>query len=89
MARLKTPEDLESFRQEILSKRDPKRPCISISAGAGCIATGAAEVLEAFKAEIEKQGLSAKVDTKGPGAPGFVREVLLWSYILRKYAIFR
>jgi len=71
MARLKTPEDLESFRQEILSRRDPKKPCISICAGAGCIASGADEVIEAFKAEIEKQGLSAKVDTKGTGCPGF------------------
>ena len=37
MARLNSPEELESFRQEILSKRDPNTPCISICAGAGCI----------------------------------------------------
>jgi len=71
MARLNSPEELEKFRQEILSKRDPKKPCISICAGAGCIASGADEVIEAFKAEIEKEGLTAKVDTKGTGCPGF------------------
>jgi NADH-quinone oxidoreductase subunit F len=71
MVRLKTPEELENFRQEILSKRDPDRPCISICAGAGCIASGADEVIEAFKAQIEEQGLTAKVDTKGTGCPGF------------------
>ena len=71
MVQLDSPEALESFRQEILSKRDPKRPCISICAGAGCVASGATEVIEAFKAEIEKQGLAAKVDTKGTGCPGF------------------
>jgi len=71
MARLNTPEALENFRQEVLSKRDPSKPCISICAGAGCIASGADNVIAAFKAEIEKQGLSAEVDTKGTGCPGF------------------
>ena len=71
MARLNSPEALENFRQELLSKRDPQKPCISICAGAGCIATGADEVIAAFRAEIEKEGLQAKVDTKGTGCPGF------------------
>ena len=71
MARLNSPEELEKFRQEILSKRDPNTPCISICAGAGCIASGADEVIAAFKAEIEKQGLKNHVDTKGTGCPGF------------------
>jgi len=71
MARLNTPEELENFRQEILSKRDPKNPCISICAGAGCVASGADEVIVAFKKEIEKQNLTTKVDTKGTGCPGF------------------
>jgi len=71
MARLNSPEKLEKVRQEILSRRDPNTPCISICAGAGCIAFGASEVIAAFKAEIEKQGLQADVDTKGTGCPGF------------------
>ena len=71
MALLNSPEALESFREELRSKRDPNSPCISICAGAGCIASGADEVIAAFKAEIEKQGLSSKVDTKGTGCPGF------------------
>ena len=71
MVRLDSLEALENFRQELLSKRDPDRPCISICVGAGCIASGADEVIEAFKAEIEKEGLTAKVDTKGTGCPGF------------------
>jgi NADH:ubiquinone oxidoreductase subunit F (NADH-binding)/(2Fe-2S) ferredoxin len=71
MARLTSPEELEQFRQKILSKRDPHRPCISICAGAGCLASGAGEVMAAFEAEVAKQGLSADVDTKGTGCPGF------------------
>jgi NADH-quinone oxidoreductase subunit F len=72
MARLNSPEELEKFRQEVVSKRDPNTPCISICAGAGCIASGASEVIAAFKAEIEKQGLKTDVaDTKETGCPGF------------------
>jgi NADH-quinone oxidoreductase subunit F len=71
MARLNSPEELEIFRKEITSNRDPKKPCISICAGAGCLASGAAEVIDAFKAEIKKEGLEADVDTKGTGCPGF------------------
>ncbi len=71
MARLNSPEELEKARQKILSKRDPNNLCISICAGAGCIASGASEVIAAFKEEIEKQGLGTDVDTKGTGCPGF------------------
>ncbi len=74
MARLNTPEELQNFRQEILSRRDPSNPCISICAGAGCIASGADEVIKAFQEEIEKEGLGAKVDTKGTGCPGFCEQ---------------
>src|SRR5210317_16148 len=71
MARLNSPEALRKFRQAILSKRDPDNPCISICAGAGCVASGADEVIDAFKKEIEKEGLATTVDTKGTGCPGF------------------
>jgi len=71
MARLNSPGELRKFRQTILSKRDPDNPCISICAGAGCVASGADEVIAAFKSEIETQGLQADVDTKGTGCPGF------------------
>ncbi len=71
MGRLNSPEEVTKFRQEILSKRDSNTPCISVCVGTGCLASGASEVLAAFKTEIEKQGLTAEVDTKGTGCPGF------------------
>ncbi len=71
MPRINSPEELEKARQAILSSRDPSKPCISICAGAGCLACGAGEVIAAFKAEIEKQGLLTEVNTKGTGCPGF------------------
>ncbi len=71
MPKIYSPDDLDMVRQEILSRRDPNKPCISVCAGAGCLASGASEVISAFKEEIEKQGLSAEVTTKGTGCPGF------------------
>jgi NADH-quinone oxidoreductase subunit F len=71
MPRINSPDELEKVRQEIISRRDPNKPCISICAGAGCLASGASEVIGAFKAEIEKQGLKTDVNTKGTGCPGF------------------
>ena len=68
---LKSPEELEKFRQNILSERDANKPCISVCAGAGCLASGASEVIAAFKSEIEKQNLNADVTIKGTGCPGF------------------
>jgi NADH-quinone oxidoreductase subunit F len=71
MPRLNSPEELEKLRQEILSRRDPDNPVVSICAGTGCLASGASEVIAAFEAEIEKQGLTTEVDTRGTGCPGF------------------
>ena len=71
MARMNSPEDLKQFRETLLAQRDPEKPCISICAGAGCVASGANDVIEAFNAEIDRQGISAMVDTKGTGCPGF------------------
>ncbi len=70
MPRIASPDALEKLRQGLLSQRDHK-PCISVCAGAGCVASGANDVIAAFHAEIEKQGLKTDVDTKGTGCPGF------------------
>ena len=71
MARLNSPEALKDVKEKLAAQRDPEKPCISICAGAGCVASGANDVIAAFKDEIERQGLSAMVDTKGTGCPGF------------------
>jgi len=71
MPQLRTPEDLETFRQKIVSKKDPNGPSISVCAGAGCLASGAGQVISAFQKEIKKENLSATIDLKGTGCPGF------------------
>ena len=74
MPLIKSPEELEKVREEILSRRDPHQLCISVCAGASCLASGAGEVIAAFKAELEKQNINADVDTKGSGCPGFCEQ---------------
>ncbi|MCK4412493.1 MAG: 4Fe-4S binding protein [Candidatus Eisenbacteria sp.] len=71
MARLSSPEELEKFRQEAISMRDPARLCVSVCAGSGCVATGAGEVIAALGAELRKQGLEGEVDLKRTGCHGF------------------
>ena len=60
MSQIKSPADLDAFRKGILAKRDPETPCISICAGAGCIASGADKVIDAFENQIEAEGLKTQ-----------------------------
>ena len=62
MPRINSPAELEEFRKDIISKRDPNKPCIAVCTGTGCLALGAANVVTALKEEIKKQGLETKVD---------------------------
>jgi NADH:ubiquinone oxidoreductase subunit F (NADH-binding)/(2Fe-2S) ferredoxin/Pyruvate/2-oxoacid:ferredoxin oxidoreductase delta subunit len=71
MERLRSVDELEQFRRKLASGRDPGKSRVSVCVGTGCLAFGAKDVIEAFWAEIEKQGLQAEVDTKGTGCPGF------------------
>ena len=71
MARLQAPEALEKYREEILSQRDPQKPCVTVCAGTGCLASGAADVVSALKKELEEQGLTDKVEFRSTGCHGF------------------
>ncbi len=71
MPRITSCVELEELRKEILSQRDPDKPCIAICTGAGCIALGAANVVTAFRNEIKEQGLDIKIDVRETGCPGF------------------
>ena len=71
MHRLNSATDLERFRQEILARRDPNKPCVTICSGTGCHAYGSEKVFEAFAKEIQKNGLREKVDIRRTGCHGF------------------
>jgi NADH:ubiquinone oxidoreductase subunit F (NADH-binding)/(2Fe-2S) ferredoxin len=71
MSKLKSAAELKKLGQEILSQRDPNKPCVTICAGTGCLALGADKVIAAFKEEVKEQRLEAKVDIRETGCPGF------------------
>jgi NADH-quinone oxidoreductase subunit F len=71
MSRINSPAELEEFRKDILSQRDPNKPCITLCSGSACHATGSREVAESIEEEINKQGLSAEVDIRKTGCHGF------------------
>jgi len=71
MARLKSPDELAALRRDVVSGRDPEATAVSVCAGTGCIATGARDVIAAFEAELEKQGLGTELAFRGTGCHGF------------------
>lgn len=71
MSKIKTPAELEEFRKEILSKRDPDKPCITLCSGSACHASGSHEVAVSLEEELKKQGLSDRVDIRRTGCHGF------------------
>ena len=75
MPRINSPAELEACRKDIVSQRDPNKPCIAICTGTGCLALGAAKVVAALREEIKKQGqegkIDIKVDLRETGCPGF------------------
>jgi NADH:ubiquinone oxidoreductase subunit F (NADH-binding)/(2Fe-2S) ferredoxin/ferredoxin len=71
MPRINSPAELEELREDILSKRDPNKPCITLCSGTACHASGSTEVAASIEEEIKKQGLSGKVDFRKTGCHGF------------------
>ena len=72
MPRINAPAELEAFRKDIISQRDPGKPCIAVCTGTGCLALGASNVVAALREEINKQGLETEVvDIRETGCPGF------------------
>ncbi len=74
MGKIKSLQDLEAFRNSIAEKRKLNKPCIAICAGAGCLALGCQEVIDATIKEVESQKLKNKVDIKTTGCPGFCEQ---------------
>ena len=71
MRKINSPADLEGLRKDILSKRNPNKPCITLCSGTACRASGSEKVAAAIVQEIEKQGLKGEVDFRRTGCHGF------------------
>ena len=71
MAQINSPAELEEFRRDLLSKREQNKPCITICSGSACRASGSEEVAAAIVEELERRGLTDKVDFRKTGCHGF------------------
>jgi NADH:ubiquinone oxidoreductase subunit F (NADH-binding)/(2Fe-2S) ferredoxin/Pyruvate/2-oxoacid:ferredoxin oxidoreductase delta subunit len=69
--RLTGPSDLERLQWSILEKREVSRPCITVCGGTGCRASGAEEVIEAFRDEILRREIQLDVELRETGCHGF------------------
>ena len=71
MPRINSSAELEEIRKDILSTRDPDKPCITLCSGSACQATHCKKVAAALELEMEKQGLTEKVHLRKTGCHGF------------------
>jgi NADH-quinone oxidoreductase subunit F len=69
--RIGSPEALRRLREAIVAGREPNRPAIAVCAGTGCLASGAAAPLEAFRRYIAGKGLAEQIEVRPTGCHGF------------------
>jgi NADH-quinone oxidoreductase subunit F len=70
--RLQSPEDLEEYRQQLQTRRDPNARQVRVCLGTGCTAKGSPKVLKRFReAAGELEDPSVVVATKCTGCHGF------------------
>ncbi len=71
MARLSSPQELEKYRNEILSKRNPDQPIITVCGGTGCHASGCQAVVKAFKEVLQEKAQGNGIGLRVTGCHGF------------------
>jgi NADH:ubiquinone oxidoreductase subunit F (NADH-binding)/(2Fe-2S) ferredoxin/NAD-dependent dihydropyrimidine dehydrogenase PreA subunit len=71
MERISSPQVLEHYRNEIIKKRDPHQPCITVCTGTGCHASGCHQVVEAFKKVLAEHPEGHRVNLRMTGCHGF------------------
>jgi NADH-quinone oxidoreductase subunit F len=70
MQKLKAPSEVNEMRL-CLEAFETARPCISVCAGSGCKASGAGNLLDGLRREVEKRRLGGSIDIKSTGCHGF------------------
>jgi len=71
MQKLSSYSDLNQLREQINSRRDPDRMCVTVCSGTGCLAYRSQDIYAAFEKEIEKKELKHKIDLRRTGCHGF------------------
>ena len=71
MEKIKTPQELEKLRQEILAGQKKDVIEVTVCGGTGCLSNGSEQVAAAISEEMKKQGLNGKAVLKKTGCHGF------------------
>jgi len=71
MRRVKSVEDLEKWKNDILAKQKRHEMIVSVCGGTGCQAYGCQKVKAAFQKELTQKGMRERVTLKVTGCPGF------------------
>lgn len=71
MKKIRTPSELDAFRQTMLSKRDPNMQVVKVCCSTGCRAGGALKIIDVFKQELANRGLTDRIEVKKTGCRGF------------------
>ncbi|MBM4340088.1 MAG: NADH-quinone oxidoreductase subunit NuoF [Deltaproteobacteria bacterium] len=71
MVRLSSPQELEKVRDNILSKRKPDQPLITVCGGTGCHASGCHAVVDAFRNVLKEKAKGNGIGLRVTGCHGF------------------
>ncbi len=71
MTKIKSFDELKSVQERLKAGRDPKKPCITICVGTGCLAYGTQKLVDNFREELAKRNLADKIDFRTTGCHGF------------------
>ena len=67
---MKTPDDLAKLRGQLVESKQAKKIAISVCCGTGCRAQGSMDLVDAFRRQLEAQGL-VDVEVRATGCHGF------------------
>jgi NADH:ubiquinone oxidoreductase subunit F (NADH-binding)/(2Fe-2S) ferredoxin/NAD-dependent dihydropyrimidine dehydrogenase PreA subunit len=71
MGKISSPQELERYQNEILSKRDPHQPCVTVCGGTGCHASGCHQVIDAFRKVLQDHSKGNGINIRVTGCHGF------------------
>ncbi len=74
MARFSSVAELAAYREEIAPRFDPKRTCIAVCVGPGCLAYKSGKIADAFQVALEQHGLTDTVALLKTGCHGFCQQ---------------
>jgi NADH:ubiquinone oxidoreductase subunit F (NADH-binding)/(2Fe-2S) ferredoxin/Pyruvate/2-oxoacid:ferredoxin oxidoreductase delta subunit len=71
MAKLTSPEQLESHRRELQAAGERTKLCVTVCGGTGCRANAGLRVAQMFRSLLEEKKLQRKVSVRTTGCHGF------------------